>query len=117
MSDQQVDYLDLSNGGQSFRRGLSQDLYVSMLGSVPIGRKVLEGQYEYELDGVELTTDLLEYFGAESWQQALAGLEGAVEVEQHQLRGAGRGVGHGIGHAPIVADVSVPLGGALPSDR
>ena len=82
LAAQQVDYLDLSNGGQSsLRRGLSQDLYVSMLGSVPIGRKVLEGQYEYELDGEELTTDLVAYFGAESWQQALDALEGAVDVE------------------------------------
>jgi len=78
---QQVDYLDLSNGGSSLRRGLSQDLYVSMLGSVPIGRKVLEEQYEYELDGAEWTTDLVAYFGAASWQEALDALEGAVDVE------------------------------------
>ena len=81
LAAQQVDYLDLSNGGSPLRRGLSQDLYVSMLGSVPIGRKVLEEQYEYELDGAEWTTDLVAYFGAASWQEALDALEGAVDVE------------------------------------
>lgn len=77
---QQPDYVHLGPDleGSGAQRG---GFYVNMLRSIPVQRAVLTRNFQYERDGESVTTTLKEYFGAMTWRQATAALEGAVDVD------------------------------------
>lgn len=79
LPDQRPDYARLGPDVEIAGRQ-SAGRHVNMLESIPIRRAVLARQFDYEVDGEPVTTTLMAYFGAESWQAAIGALEGAVDV-------------------------------------